>query len=64
MTLADWSECPKCKFACSSRNMTRILATEHRCPMCNDEMGQDAVRRVADPISAMRKKAEAVAGLS
>ncbi|GAX77949.1 hypothetical protein CEUSTIGMA_g5391.t1 [Chlamydomonas eustigma] len=64
MALADWSECPKCKFACSARNIIRILATEHRCPMCNDEVGQDAVRRVADPITAIRKKAETVAGLS
>ena len=32
--------------------------------MCNDEIGMDAVRKISDPIGNLRKKAEAVAGVS
>ena len=64
MALSDWAECPCCKFACSARQFVRILAVERRCPMCNDEVGLDAVRRVPDPILALRKKQEAVAGVA
>jgi WD repeat-containing protein 19 len=63
MILADWAECPKCKFACSSRHMTHVLAVEKCCPMCNEEVHPDEVKRVTDPIGAIRKKAEAAAGL-
>jgi WD repeat-containing protein 19 len=63
ITLADWAECPGCKFACSARQFGRILAVERRCPMCNDEIGMDAVRKILDPIGALRKKQEAVAGV-
>ena len=64
ITLPDWAECPGCKFACSARQFTRILAVERRCPMCNDEIGMGAVHKIPDPIGNLRKKAEAVAGLS
>lgn len=63
MVLADWAQCPKCSFACSARQFIRILATERRCPMCNDEVAVDSVRKVVDPISQMRRKQEAVAGV-
>lgn len=63
MTLADWAACPKCTFPCSARNFIRILATERRCPMCNDEVVVDAVKKVHDPIAQLRKKQEAAAGL-
>jgi len=64
MTLTDWAECPQCKFACSARQFGRILAVEHRCPMCNEDVGVDTVRKVSDPILALRKKQEAIAGVS
>lgn len=64
MTLADWSDCPRCKFPCSARQFVRILATERRCPMCNEEVMVDGVKKVNDPIGAIRKRAEVVAGLA
>lgn len=64
MTLADWSDCPRCKFPCSARQFVRILATERRCPMCNEEVMVDGVKKVNDPIGTIRKRAEVVAGLA
>mmetsp|Transcript_36982 Transcript_36982/g.82211 ORF Transcript_36982/g.82211 Transcript_36982/m.82211 type:complete len:1366 (+) Transcript_36982:300-4397(+) len=63
MTLADWSECPTCKFPCSARQFIRILAAERRCCMCNEEINLDTVRKVGDPLGQLRKKAEEAAGL-
>ncbi len=64
MTLADWSDCPRCKFPCCARQFVRILATERRCPMCNEEVMVDGVKKVNDPIGTIRKRAEVVAGLA
>ncbi|KAG1674427.1 hypothetical protein FOA52_012954 [Chlamydomonas sp. UWO 241] len=63
ITLADWSECPKCQFPASARHLIRILATERRCPMCLEEVVVDAVRKVPNPVEALRKKQEAFAGV-
>jgi len=41
----------------------RILATERRCPMCNDEVVVDSVRKVANPVEALRAKHEAASGM-
>eukprot|EP00798_Chlamydomonas_sp_ICE-L_P012692 gene12692-15924_t len=41
----------------------RIVAAERRCPMCSDEVHPDQVRKVNDPLGAIRRKQEATSGL-
>lgn len=56
MPLADWAECPSCHFPCSGTQFVKILAVEQHCPMCNQQVAVDTVRRVADPLSQLKKQ--------
>lgn len=59
MQVQDWFDCPSCKFACSGTPFIRILQAERRCPMCGDEIDMGSVRKVPDPLGAIRRKQEA-----
>lgn len=54
MSLADWAQCPTCTFPASGAQFVRILSVEFRCPMCNEEVKLDQIRKVQNPIEALR----------
>ncbi|KAL4424934.1 hypothetical protein ABPG77_009663 [Micractinium sp. CCAP 211/92] len=55
MALGDWSECPSCHFPCRGRDMTRVASQEHACPLCEAALGPHDIKRIFDPISALRR---------
>lgn len=54
----DWAECPACRFPCSHSNFLRILTAERKCPMCNEDIAIDSVKKVLDPIGQLKKANE------
>jgi WD repeat-containing protein 19 len=57
MTLADWAQCPSCKFPCSAQQFIRIVSAEQRCPLCSAEVELSAIQRVADPVAKLKAAA-------
>lgn len=55
MSLADWAQCPNCMFPCSGQQFIRILAVEQRCPMCNEVVKLDNIRKVQNPLEQLRE---------
>ncbi|MEW5304579.1 MAG: hypothetical protein WDW36_007181 [Sanguina aurantia] len=58
IALMDWAECPACRFPCSHSNFLRILTAERKCPMCNEDIAIDSVKKVLDPIGQLKKANE------
>lgn len=64
MQMSDWAECPSCRFPCGAAQFIRIIAAEKHCPMCNEEVNLDSVRRVPDPMASLKKmSSEAAASI-
>lgn len=56
MTLMDWYQCPSCHHPCSEHQFTRLVQATRRCPLCNDEVNLEALRRVTDPSAFLRRQ--------
>jgi WD repeat-containing protein 19 len=56
MVLSDWAECPCCKFPASATQFIRIVSAEARCPMCNETVDLQHVRKVQDPLAKLRQQ--------
>ncbi len=46
---------PGCHFPCRGRDMTRVASQEHACPLCEAALGSHDIKRIFDPISALRR---------
>lgn len=44
-----------CHFPCRGRDMTRVASQEHACPLCEAALGPHDIKRIFDPISALRR---------
>jgi len=54
MTLAEWSQCPSCKFPCNAQAFVKLIAQEKNCPMCAQQVVLSAIRKVPDPVAALK----------
>lgn len=55
MALADWAECPACRFPCRAAAMRALLEAEGACPMCGARAAPGAVARAAAPAERLRE---------
>jgi len=54
MTLEDWSSCPSCRFPALHSEFQTYLGKFNTCPMCDQEIILQAVRKADDPRAALQ----------
>jgi len=54
MVLADWAQCPSCRFSCRASVFVKIIAADKLCPMCNQPIVLSAITKISDPIAKLK----------
>jgi len=54
MRVADWAQCPSCRFPCNASAFVKTIAQEKTCPMCSQQIVLAAIKILDDPLASFR----------
>eukprot|EP00727_Mastigamoeba_balamuthi_P013091 m51a1_g8404 putative wd repeat-containing protein 19 isoform x1 (1404) ;mRNA; r:243939-249400 len=60
MVLDDWSACPSCTFPALFSQLQQLAAAGGACPMCEQPVQADAIKREVNPVPILKKEIESV----